>query len=689
MEKCWQEKGNYHTCYSGAINTNRHKIKMEFSPITLSSLSLLSLLFAAIVVPLVIGSQRLLIAVSFSLTAVASLLAVAAGCWVVGSGLINKLILPLGLPNLPFHLRLDPLSGFFLTVIGLLGFFVSIYSIGYVKGFLGKRSVTPLVIFYSLFMAGMFLVVLADDAFFFLISWEVMALASYFLVMFEDEKTENRRAAFLYLVVAHVGAIAILLSFGVMAGLATGFETFNGYTFDAMREAKFSSGWATVAFFLAFFGFAAKAGVVPLHVWLPEAHPVAPSNVSALMSGVMLKTAIYGIIRIVFDLIHVFPWWWGAIVLILGLISAVMGVLYALMQHDLKRLLAYHSVENVGIIMIGIGLAMIFVSFKLPLLAALALTAGLYHTLNHAMFKGLLFMGAGAVLHATHKRNMEEMGGLIHKMPWTSALFLIGCISISALPPFNGFVSEWLTFQAFLLTPALHSQLLNLLIPVGAALLALAAALAASCFVKAFGVTFLGHWRGHHNPSVKEVDWFMRLGMILTALTCLLLGVLPTIVIEWMDVLPEQLMGARLATSAGAFGWLWLTPVSHERASYSGAIIFVWITAVIMLAYIILHIRKTAIHRVPIWDCGFEKLNNRMQYTATSFSMPILYRAGEEGYLHYRLLVRYYFWGWIYRPVADVSFRISRRFGRLQQGRIQVYLIYSFITIIVLLVFFR
>jgi len=501
-----------------------------------------------------------------------------------------------------------------------------------------------------------------------------------------------------------------------MAGLAADFESFKGYTFDAMREAKFPQVWASVAFLLAFFGFAAKAGVVPLHVWLPEAHPVAPSNISALMSGVMLKTAIYGIIRVVFDLIHVFPWWWGAIVLILGLISAVMGVLYALMQHDLKRLLAYHSVENVGIIMIGIGLAMIFVSFKLPLLAALALTAGLYHTLNHAMFKGLLFMGAGAVLHATHKRNMEEMGGLIHKMPWTSALFLIGCISISALPPFNGFVSEWLTFQAFLLTPALPNALLKLLIPLGAALLALAAALAAACFVKAFGVTFLGHWRGHHNPSVKEVDWFMRLAMILTALTCLLLGVLPTIVIEWMDVLPEQLVGERIAISAGEFGWLWLTPVTHERASYSGAIIFIWIAAFVVLAYVLLHIRRTAINRVPIWDCGFEKLNNRMQYTATSFSMPIrrifgflfnikedvsvkrpslqgltpiLYRAGEEGGLHYRLRVRDYFWGWIYRPVADVSFRISRGFGRLQQGRIQVYLIYSFITIIVLLVFFR
>ncbi|HAG51584.1 MAG TPA: hydrogenase 4 subunit B [Deltaproteobacteria bacterium] len=694
---------------------------MEFSPIILSSLSLLSLLFAAIVVPLVISSQRLLIAISFSLTAVASLLAVAAGCWVVGSGLINKLILPLGLPNLPFHLRLDPLSGFFLTVIGLLGFFVSIYSIGYVKGFLGKRSVTPLVIFYSLFMAGMFLVVLADDAFFFLISWEVMALASYFLVMFEDEKTENRRAAFLYLVVAHVGAIAILLSFGVMAGLATGFETFNGYTFDAMREAKFSSGWATVAFFLAFFGFAAKAGVVPLHVWLPEAHPVAPSNVSALMSGVMLKTAIYGIIRITFDLIHVFPWWWGAIVLFLGLISTVMGVLYALMQHDLKRLLAYHSVENIGIILIGIGLAMIFTSFNLPILAALALIAGLYHTLNHAMFKGLLFMGAGAVLHATKERNMEEMGGLIHKMPWTAALFLIGCISISALPPFNGFVSEWLTFQAFLLTPALPNALLNLLIPLGAALLALAAALAAACFVKAYGVTFLGHWRGHHNPPSAppfmkggkggvEVDWFMRIGMILPAIACLGLGVFPTFFIQWMDIIPEQLLGSKIAASAGAFGWMWLTPVSHERASYSGFIVFLGILSVVAVVYLLLHTRRTAVRRAPIWDCGFGKLTNRMQYTATSFSMPIRrifgflfnikeqvritppvppFNKGGGGGLHYHLRVRDRFWNLFYQPVADASFWVSRQFGRLQQGRIHIYLVYSFITIIVLLVFLR
>jgi hydrogenase-4 component B len=448
--------------------------------------------------------------------------------------------------------------------------------------------------------------------------------------------------------------------------------------------------------------------VVPLHIWLPEAHPVAPSNISALMSGVMLKTAIYGIIRVTFDLIGDFPWWWGALVLIFGLVSAVMGVLYALMQHDLKRLLAYHSVENIGIILIGIGLAMIFTSFDMPVLAALALIAGLYHTLNHAMFKGLLFMGAGAVLHATGQRNMEEMGGLIRWMPWTAALFLVGCISIAALPPFNGFVSEWLTFQAFLLSPALPSPLLNLLIPMGAALLALTGALAAACFVKAFGVTFLGHWRGHAAPSVHEASWSMRIGMFLAALTCLGLGILPTVVIDWMDVLPEQLVGSTISSSAGAFGWMWLTPIAHERASYSGPIVFLGILAVVVVTYLLLHSRRTAIHRVPLWDCGFEKVTNRMQYNATSFSMPIrrifgfffsikervrqVTTLGHPAFpkrLHYHLRVRDLFWGWIYKPIIDVSFWVSRKVGKLQQGRIQIYLIYSFVTILVLLVFLR
>ncbi|MBI3353275.1 MAG: hydrogenase-4 subunit B [Nitrospirae bacterium] len=690
--------------------------------------SIIILLSGLVIIPLFARYQKLLIYISFSLTALSSVLAAAGGALAVANNFNQSVTIPIGLPDLPVHLRLDPLSGFFLTVIGLLSFFVSIYSIGYIKAFVGKRSVTHLVIFYCLFLIGMFSVVLSDDAFSFLISWEVMAASSYFLVMFEDERTENRRAAFLYLVVAHIGAIAILLSFGIMAGAATDFKGFSGYTFDAMRQTEFSVGWATAAFLLAFFGFAAKAGVIPFHVWLPEAHPVAPSNVSALMSGVMLKTAIYGIIRVTFDLIGDFPWWWGAVVLMFGLITALMGILYAIMQQDIKRLLAYSSVENIGVILIGIGLAMIFASFEMPLLSALALTAALYHTLNHAMFKGLLFMGAGAVLHATNERNMEKMGGLIHKMPWTAVLFLIGCVSISALPPFNGFASEWLTFQAFLLSPSLPSPLLNLLIPLGATLVALTVALAAACFVKAFGITFLGHWRGGHNPSppfdsplakggyrgVKggkgglEVDWFMRSAMILTAVSCLVLGVVPTLIINWIDILPEQLIGSRIAASAGEFGWLWLTPIAHERASYSAPIVLIIVLAVVLLAYILLHIRKAAVHRAPLWDCGFEKITNRMQYNAASFSMPIrrifgflfsiredvraVYPTGNPLFpkrLHYHLKVRDRFWGLLYKPVADASIWISRKVGKLQQGRIQMYLIYSFITIIVLLLFLR
>ncbi len=677
------------------------------APFDVAVISVVLMLSPVILAPCLARYRTLSIHISFTVTAFASFLAAAAGVLVVQSGSNTSAIIPMGLPDLPFHLRLDPLAGFFLCVIGLLAFFVSIYSIGYVKGFAAGRPITRFIIFYSLFICGMLLVVLADDAFFFLVAWELMAASSYFLVMYEDEKAENRRASYLYLVIAHVGAIAILLSFGVMAGLANGFESFQGYTFTAMRATTYPAGWATAAFFLSFFGFAAKAGVIPLHVWLPDAHPVAPSNVSALMSGVMLKASIYGIIRITFDFLKVLPWWWGGIVLVLGLISAVMGVLYALMQHDLKRLLAYHSVENIGIILIGIGLAMLFTSFHLPVLAALALIAALYHTLNHAMFKGLLFMGAGAVLHATHERNMEEMGGLIHRMPWTAAFFLIGCISIAALPPFNGFVSEWLTFQAFLLSPALHRPILSLLIPLGAALLALTGALAAACFVKAFGVTFLGHWRGHNSVrQVTEVGWTMRLGMGLAALACFALGILPTIVINWLDVLPERLVGGRIASSAGRFGWMWLTPYAHERASYSGFNVFIGILAVVFLAYLILHIGKTAVRRVPAWDCGFARTTSRMQYNATSFSMPIrrifgfLFHVREDAEtvppvrhpayperLRYRLKVRDRFWNWIYEPLGAAAFFVARRVGNLQQGQIQVYLIYSFVTIIVLLVF--
>lgn len=680
---------------------------MESSLTVLVLVSIVTLLSAGVLAPFLHRRQSSLVWVVFAVSAAACLLGLAAGMAAVAGGGVEKLVLPIGLPDLPFHLRLDPLSGFFITVISLLSFCISIYSIGYVKGFIGQKTVTHLALFYPFFIAGMLLVLISDDAFFFLISWEIMAASSYFLVMYDDAKPENRRAAFLYILIAHVGALAILLSFGVMAGSAAGFETFKGYTFDAMRGASPAPFWAGVAFLLGFLGFAAKAGVVPLHVWLPEAHPAAPSNVSALMSGAMLKTAVYGIIRLTFDILHVSQLWWGELVLIAGLVSAIMGILYALMENDLKRLLAYSSVENIGIILVGLGLSMIFMSFNQPVLAALAATAALYHVLNHAVFKGLLFMGAGAVLHATGERNMEKMGGLIHRLPWTAPLFLVGAVSISALPPFNGFVSEWMTFQAFLMSPALPNPRLTLIIPMGAALLALTAALAASCFVKAFGVAFLGHSRSAQCQTAHEAPWSMRIAMLISAVICLLLGVFPTFVIGWMDTVTSQLSGLASPNPASARGWMWLTPVAAERASYAAPMVFLGIISTVVIVFLLLHARKNAIHRVPLWDCGFKKVTPSMQYTSTSFSMPpriifgFFFRIKESlkpdtsggraaqfpAKLRYGLKVRDRIWGWLYEPVADYAFRLATFSAKLQHGRIHIYLSYSFFTILFLLLF--
>jgi len=303
---------------------------------------------------------------------------------------------------------------------------------------------------------------------------------------------------------------------------------------------------------------------------------------------------------------------------------------------------------------------------------------------------------------------MERMGGLIHRMPWTAALFLVGAVSISALPPFNGFVSEWLTFQAFLLSPSLPEPMMKLLVPMGAALLALTSALAAACFIKAFGITFLGHWRGRPRPQLHEAGWAMRSGMLLAAISCLALGVFPPHVIDWMDAVTQQLVGMKIGSPVGGLGWLWLTPVAAQRASYSGGIVFIGLLLCIPAVYLLLHIRPGAVHRVPIWDCGFEKLTPRMQYTGTAFAMPLrrifgflfgirervrpVAHTGQAAYparIGYALRVRDRVWSWFYAPIVLACFSLARQVGRLQQGRIQSYLIYSFVTIIVLLVFLR
>ncbi len=602
------------------------------------------------------------------------------------------LSLPMGLPWLHWELRLDVLSGFFMALIGTVVIGVALYGPGYVREFEhGRDSLPALGGFTGIFVAGMMLVVLANDAYLFMVAWEVMSLSSYFLVAFQHEHAANRRAALLYLLMAHIGGLSILLGYGVLAGFG------DGFAFDAMRAAQLSPGWATVAFLLAFVGFGMKAGLVPLHAWLPEAHPVAPSHISALMSGVMLKVAVYGFIRFAFDLLGDFQWQWGVLVLIVGAVSALLGVLYALMQHDLKRLLAYHSVENIGIIYIGLGLSLIFLGTGHPVLGVLGLVAALYHTINHALFKGLLFLGAGAILHSAHERDMERMGGLLRRMPWTGLFFLVGCISISALPPFNGFVSEWLTFQAALQAWALQSGVLRTLLPLAAAMLALTGALAAACFVKVYGVAFLGQARTRPVRRAREVSLGMRIGQGWLAALCLTLGVLPTFVVGALNGIPERLLGRGLAEST-AHGWLWLTPVSADTASYSAPLVLVGLALAWWLAASLL--RRGALRKVrrgDAWDCGFAPPNARMQYTATGFAQPIrrvfggLFHIeegvtrGEDGRERHSLHVGDRFWDWLYQPVIRATNAAARRVTLIQSGNVRVYLGWSLATLVVLL----
>jgi formate hydrogenlyase subunit 3/multisubunit Na+/H+ antiporter MnhD subunit len=552
-------------------------------------------------------------------------------------------------------------------------------------------------LFTGLFVAGMQLVLIADDAFAFMVAWELMSVSSYFLVTFQHQNAPNRRAGFLYLLMAHIGALAILLGFGVLAAFG------GGYTFEAMRAAPLTPLWASIAFALAFLGFGMKAGLMPVHAWLPEAHPVAPSHISALMSGVMLKVAVYGFLRVTFYLVGDVQWQWGLVALIVGTASALLGVLYALMQHDLKRLLAWSSIENVGIIFMGIGLSMIFLGTGHSTLGIIGLVAALYHVLNHAIFKGLLFLGAGAVLYRTHERDLDRLGGLIHRMPVTAALFLVGAVSISALPPFNGFVSEWLTFQAALQTPKLESGVLRAILPIAAALLALTGALAAAAFVKVYGVAFLGKARERRTAHAREVPTGMLIGMGMLALLCLLLGVLPTTVIDVIEAVPQLLLG-QTPPSMTAHGWLWLTPVSADVASYSAPLVLAAIAIIALLGRLFLRRGSKPVRRGDPWDCGFGPLNTRMQYTSASFVQPIrrvfgpVWKVQEQievtradtptslvtGIRH-QLHIHDWSWLGLYEPVGRLVLAGARRIGHLHSGSIRTYLMYSFATLLLLL----
>jgi formate hydrogenlyase subunit 3/multisubunit Na+/H+ antiporter MnhD subunit len=636
----------------------------------------------------------------FVLLGLSGIFAVLAGLGVlIGQQVIIDQI-GFGLPWLPWHVRFDNLSGFFFLIVGIGVSAVSLYGPGYVRAY--KEDEHPFAVlglFTGLFVAGMLLVLLADDAFFFMIAWELMSVASYFLVAFQHENPANRRAAFLYLLMAEIGALAIILGFGVMAGFA------GGFTFDALRSVSLSTAWASLAFSLGLLGFGMKAGLVPVHVWLPEAHPVAPSHVSALMSGVMLKVALYGMVRFCFDLLGDVLWQWGVAMLLLGTVSALGGILHAMMQSNLKKLLAYSSVENIGIIVMVLGLAIIFLAAGHPRLAALGFLAALLHAFNHALFKNLLFLGAGILQHQTHELNIDLMGGLIKRMPKTSVAMLIGCMSISSLPLFNGFVSEWLAFQTALQVDVLDNGVLRSLIPVAAAALALTAALAAATFVNVFGIVFLGQARSRHSEKAREVeDRGMLAASALLAGLCVLFGIFPNGIINLINGIAGRILDYTLPESSVA-SWLWLAPVSPGNASYSAPwlLVGVLIAAGISFCYFRRN-PATVMRRADSWDCGFGGLTPRMQYTGTAFTMPFRrifakvwlldetieknYREGrnqEVASMTYHLHVQDPVWPGLYQPIEQSVNKAAKRVGRIQTGNIRTYLGYSLGTLIIML----
>lgn len=620
-----------------------------------------------------------------------------------GAGTAAEWSIPCGVPLFSWTVRLDPLSAFFTLALGIVAAAISVFSIGYLKDWEGRKSIRTLGFFYNVLLLSLALVFTASNAFFFLVSWEVMALAAYFLVSFEHRDVQTRKAGVVFLIMSHAGTGLLLLAF-LLLGSASGDLSFSNFHLFLSRL----PGWVQGALFLMFLlGFGVKAGMIPLHIWLPEAHPAAPSNISALMSGIVIKAGIYGLARVFFDFFDATPQWAGTVVLAAGVISALLGVLYALMEHDLKRLLAYHSIENIGIILIGFGAALLFRSFGHPDLAALALIAGLYHTLNHAIFKCLLFLGAGCVLHSTGTRNMEKLGGLIRRMPSTALFFLVGAVAIAGLPPLNGFISEWLTYQSLLAGFGSTASLSRLMFPLAGALLALTAALAAACFVKAFGITFLALPRSQRAAEAHEADPWMRAGMSILAGACVVLGLGAGWFLPVFDPITQQALGRQISSLLSAANGFVLsagTPRSGTISTPGIALMFIIAGLVPALIWFVWG-RYAKRSTGPTWDCGLPGLTAENQYTATAFSKPLrmifsaLYRPRREIQAEYRVSPYYptairfeseiepAFEKRLYEPLKERILTLSRSMRAVQAGSIHAYLAYIFLALILLLLY--
>lgn len=574
-------------------------------------------------------------------------------------------------------ITIDSLSGLFVSIIAFVGIAVSIYSFSYINEYEEKGyNIGRFTFLYNIFLLSMIIVVTAQNALLFLVVWETMALSSFFLVTYEHKEEGVKAAGFTYLLITHVGAVALILMFLVLAGGSGSldFSSFPGTIYTPM--------FANAIFILALIGFGSKCGILPLHTWLPLAHPQAPSNISALMSGVMLKVGIYGVIRVLFGFLGIMntnaEMWWGVLILIIGMFSSVLGVLYSLLEHDLKRLLAMHSIENIGIIFIGLGAAVLFSWARIPELAALSLFAALYHTFNHALFKSLLFLGAGSIAYATHERNIEELGGLAKHMPVTAILFLLGSASIAAIPPLNGFVSELLTFEA-LLGGIGSSTVASLILSLAVLFLALTSALAVGAFVKAFGIPFLGLPRSSHASKAKEVPKSMLIGMGLLAFACILAGALPTIAAQAsLNIFSSLHFPNSLSTIMPA-----------AEGLQTSVILLMLVFGSIAVGAVIWFFGRTRNHQVgDTWGCGFPT-TPQMQYSAAGFAMPVtrtlkiwldpLSKSAAYGSAVFDYL--------IYLPLSRVFHIFAPYSAVFQSGKLSDYLMYLIITLTVVLIY--
>jgi len=581
-------------------------------------------------------------------------------------------------------LELDPLSGFFLIPVFVLCALAAIYGADYLEAYRGRKALATPWFFFNLLVASMVVVILARNGVLFLMAWEMMALSSFFLVTYEDEKESTRQAGWIYLVASHIGTAFLLVQF-ILLGRASGSLDFDRFS---------ASSGAGLLFVLALVGFGTKAGFIPLHVWLPEAHPAAPSHVSAVMSAVMIKTGIYGLVRVMM-LLGAPQAWWGWVLCGIGLSSGVIGVLLALAQHDLKRLIAYHSVENIGIIALGLGVGTLGLRAGLPAVAAMGFAGALLHVLNHALFKGLLFLAAGNVVHSAHTREIDHLGGLLRRMPRTGAIFLIGAAAISGLPPLNGFISEFLiylaSFKGALTLDGVNS--VPMLATIGG--LALIGGLAAACFTKAFGIVFLGQPRSEHAEQAHEVGLAMVIPGVVLAAACILIGLLGASVVYSMTPLISEVTGLSAT----------IVRTSLSTAAHSIALVSITSGALVGIATLLAIGRAIALSKRSVstnvtWDCGYAEPSRRMQYTASSFAQPLTdtfdlllqtHRVviaprglfAKEASLATETPDPYQ--EYIFRPLFRAIGRDLLLLRPLQQGQVQLYILYIAVTLLLLL----